>query len=83
MIFQFTYRSGPDWMTPKLVIQDYTNEKIAEAFADGLRRGGAGNVSFKELKPISPDDFLCVVCNSVPVDVMNGFDTCKGCTNKV
>ena len=80
MTFTFKYRSGPDWMTQKTATKDFPDESYAEAFADGLQRGGAGNISVEADKPKT---YLCVLCKEIPVNPHEGFDTCPDCVSKV
>jgi len=90
MKFVFRYRSGPDWMTQKAASRDFADKSSAEAFADGLRLGGAGNVSYEEDAGGTPTplprkgrgQYFCVVCNENPVNPHEGFDTCSNCVNK-
>jgi len=78
--FVFKYRSGRDWMTEKSVTKDFPDASYAEAFADGLQKGGAGKIS---VETNQPKQYLCVVCKEIPVNPHEGFDTCPDCVSKV
>jgi len=42
----FTYRSGPLYHRHKAITRRFRNQSEADAFVDGLRRGGAIDVKY-------------------------------------
>lgn len=44
--YAFIYRSGPNWHRSKCIIKRFRNQSEADAFAEGLRRSGAMDVTY-------------------------------------
>lgn len=60
-------------------IKHHLNQKRKWVKMDGKMKHLPDEVEIHE----KPREYLCVVCGLVPVDALNGYDTCSNCASRI